>query len=337
MKKIVLSATAVLMALTLSAQQTNWSIGAKGGLNVPNITPGGSKTELSEGYSSRLAWGAGVFAEYRFNKTFSLTFGLEYSGQGGQKDGTQANPTDKYMAGMQNAIGGQFDNLITAAADMPGATAATVPTLTTVKGQLMTTFSGITDAVGQQTPYLYADYKSVAHFNYIMLPVQARAGWNFSQNSPWRVYVQAGLFAAYMFKAERVMSGESFVYTDKAMTQKLSQNAAVTGAFAALGGQLASIPDVAARTALTGFITNVSAGLGQEADFNQTVDITDDIKKFNFGFVGAVGISYTIAQRHSIFIEGGGNYGFIKIQKSDANGQNRIGAGVVQLGYSFRL
>jgi hypothetical protein len=36
-----------------------------------------------------------------------------------------------------------------------------------------------------------------------------------------------------------------------------------------------------------------------------------------------------------VFIEGGGNYGFLTIQKDSANGKNNTGAGVVNLGYAY--
>jgi len=38
-----------------------------------------------------------------------------------------------------------------------------------------------------------------------------------------------------------------------------------------------------------------------------------------------------------LFLEGGGNYGFIPIQKDDANGNNNTGAGTVTAGYLFQF
>ncbi len=304
------------------------AVGVKGGLNIPNITPGGKKTPLSEGYSSRMAWGAGVFAEVKFTPTFSLVTGLEYSGQGGKKNGNQAMPTDKYISGLQGGLQAGFAQMV---ATVGQASAPGAQQLQTFGQALNAAFTGMQ---GQMPEYLYADYNSVARFNYLMLPVQARFGWNFSANSPWRVYVQAGLFGSYMFDAEREMSGSSQVYLDAAHTQSLGA-AFQTSVIPMLAPAMAGVTDQVAQAALTAFL----GGMGSPTSFDSTQDLNDEIKRFNFGFIGAAGISYNFghAMKHSVFIEGGGNYGFIKIQKNDANGQNRIGAGTVMLGYSYTI
>jgi hypothetical protein len=49
-----------------------------------------------------------------------------------------------------------------------------------------------------------------------------------------------------------------------------------------------------------------------------------------------VGIRYQRG-RHCFFLEAGGNYGFITVQNSDANGSNRLGAASVMVGYAFSL
>jgi hypothetical protein len=49
-----------------------------------------------------------------------------------------------------------------------------------------------------------------------------------------------------------------------------------------------------------------------------------------------VGIRYQ-RNRHCFFLEAGGNYGFITVQNSDANGSNRLGAASVMAGYAFSL
>jgi hypothetical protein len=47
-------------------------------------------------------------------------------------------------------------------------------------------------------------------------------------------------------------------------------------------------------------------------------------------------LAYKIKKSY-IFIEGGGNYGFLNIQKGTANGKNETGAGTVAVGYAFWL
>ena len=67
-----------------------------------------------------------------------------------------------------------------------------------------------------------------------------------------------------------------------------------------------------------------------------TNDIKSDIHQFNVGFIGNIGFEYVTAKGRW-FIEGGGNYGFVPIQKNAANGKNTIGAGTVSVGYDFKL
>ncbi len=285
---------------------------------------------MSEGYSSRLAWGAGAFAEIKFTETFSLQAGLEYSGQGGKKNGNQAMPSSKYLAGFTGGIETGFAGMVSNVAQVSPTGAAQL----TAFGQAMNTaFAGM---AGQMPKYLYADYESVTRFDYLMLPVQAKFGWNFSQTSPWRVYVQAGLFVSYLFNAEREMSGSSMVFTDKAHTATLGQ-AFQNNVLPALSGAAAGVTDPVAAQALGNFLSGITSTLGLPTNFGGTQDIYDDLHKFNFGFIGAAGVSYTFNRRHSVFLEGGGNYGFIKLQKNAENGQNRIGAGSVMVGYSYLL
>lgn len=298
MRKNYLIITALFSFAVFGLQAQEVAIGVKGGLTIPNITPGGTKTPLSEDYKSRLAWGAGAFADFQFTKTFSLQVGLEYSGQGGKKDGMQALPVgpikQRFMAELSQVEG--------------------IPT-------------GVDQLLEAAFPsnYMYADFKSEAKFNYLMLPVQAKFGWNLSPTSPFRFYVSAGVFGSYRLSAKRVSKGTSDFYIDNGNTTFKNQ---VMGIIAGspIGGQLP------AET-----IAILEGALDQFRYKDNTQTITDDIKSFNFGVIGAVGFSYSFCDRHKVFIEGGGNYGLVKIQKSSENGQNRIGCGSVMVGYSFTL
>ena len=71
--------------------------------------------------------------------------------------------------------------------------------------------------------------------------------------------------------------------------------------------------------------------------FNATTNIKNDLNSFNVGIEGFVGISYRVNKTSAVFIEGGGNYGFMPIQKGTANGKNNTGAGVVTVGYAYTL
>lgn len=68
--------------------------------------------------------------------------------------------------------------------------------------------------------------------------------------------------------------------------------------------------------------------------FDANNDIKDQLNTFNFGFSANLGFAYHF-NKSNIFIEGGGNYGFLNIQKGTANGKNHIGAGTVALGYGY--
>lgn len=150
---------------------------------------------------------------------------------------------------------------------------------------------------GNIPPYLYANFKSEAKLNYLLVPVLAKFGWNLSVHSPVRIYVDAGPFAGFLLSAHQVTSGSSMIYADPQGTQPVSPSA-------------------------------------QPFDANN--DIKNQLNTFNFGVSGNVGFAYHY-NRSNIFIEGGGNYGFLNIQKGTENGKNQTGAGTVGIGYSYAL
>ncbi|MDP4285787.1 MAG: porin family protein [Bacteroidota bacterium] len=148
---------------------------------------------------------------------------------------------------------------------------------------------------GLTPPYLYANFKSEAKLNYLLVPVLAKFGWNLSKHSPVRIYFDAGPFAGFLLSAHQVTSGSSMIYADP-------------------GGQQPASPSA--------------------QSFNSNNDIKDQLNTFNFGISGNLGFAYHF-DKSNIFIEGGGNYGFLNIQKGTANGKNHTGAGTVALGYGY--
>jgi hypothetical protein len=68
--------------------------------------------------------------------------------------------------------------------------------------------------------------------------------------------------------------------------------------------------------------------------FNNTQNIKDQLHSTDVGFEGNLGVAYKI-KRSSIFVEGGGNYGFLNIQKGTANGKNETGAATADIGYAY--
>lgn len=250
MKKSVLLLCAATFLSGNIVYAQNFSLGAKGGISIPNLTAGGNQNPINTGYSSRLGPEASIFGEYKFSSFFSLHAAIQYSSQGGKKNGMQAFTT-------------------------PDAFAAMFP-------------------AGQAPQYLYARYNSEAKLGYLMVPVLAKFSWPFSK-SPFSIYVEAGPFVSTLLSAKQVTSGKSPLYADAAGQQALSV---------------------------------------EPQSFDNTQDIKSDLHPFNFGIEGNVGLNYRFSQ-HNIFIEGGGNYGFLNIQKKGANGDNNVGAAVAVVGYSY--
>jgi hypothetical protein len=242
-----------LLLLFFNADAQDVAIGIRGGISIPNLSAGGSQQNpLNTGYSSRQGPDAGLYAEFKFSDLFSLQPMIQYSSQGGKKDGMQAFPTP-------DAIKQQY------------------------QGE------------GQTPPtYLYANFKSDAKLNYLMIPVLAKFGWNFHK-SPFRIYVDAGPFVGFLLSAKQVTSGTSNFYADAGGTQQVTPS---------------------------------------PQNMDNTQDIKDQLNTTNFGVEGNLGLQYKLKQSY-VFIEGGGNYGFLNIQKGTANGKNNTGAATVDIGYAL--
>ena len=110
-------------------------------------------------------------------------------------------------------------------------------------------------------------------------------------------FIDAGPYAGYLLNAKQVNSGSSNVYLDEGETQPITP---------------------------------------QPVPFDGTQDIKSDLKKFNMGVQGGIGFSLK-AGPGMLVLSGGGNYGFIKIQKDATNGTNNTGAATVTLGYLIKI
>lgn len=147
------------------------------------------------------------------------------------------------------------------------------------------------------TKYLYANYKSEAKLDYLLFPILARAGWNPVPDSSFRLYTAVGPFFGLLIRAKQVTSGSGMIYLDKGGTTPITPVA---------------------------------------VSFDATTDIKSQMHLFNVGVLGFAGASYGFGPVN-LFIEGGGNFGFIPIQKDDSNGQNYMGAAVISIGSSYKL
>jgi Outer membrane protein beta-barrel domain len=243
-KHLILAIFTFLLILGEPTFAQKITIGAKGGFSIPNLTGGSTDNPLNTGYSSRLANDGGVYGEYHVNKKFAVSVGLEYSSQGGLKNGLQAFP---------NPI--------------------TIPT------------------------YLYANFKNEAKLNYLLVPLLAKYSWRLNKKSPVRIYAALGPFAGMLLNAKQITIGTSATFLNSDGTVQI---------FA-------------------------------PQSFDGSTSIKSQLYTFNAGVEGFVGISYSFTKSHALFIEGGGNYGFLSIQKGTANGKNYTGAGVLNFGYAFTL
>jgi hypothetical protein len=250
LKKIIsVLAFGVLFLFSANTFAQNFALGIRGGISIPNLTAGkGEDNPLNSGYKSRLGPDLGIFAECKVSTIFTIQPMLEYSSQGGKKNGFQAFAT-------------------------PTAYTALFPP-------------------NQAPAYLYANFKSEARLNYLLLPVLAKFGWNFHHTSALRFYADAGPYVGLLLSAKQLTTGSSNIYADSGGQQPLTQ---------------------------------------AEQSFDNTTDIKSQLHSGNFGFEANVGFSYT-QHGNNIFIEGGGNYGIVNIQKGTANGKNNAGAGTVNIG-----
>jgi len=293
MKKILVLACFLVISMQMKAQKTV-DIGLRGGLAIPNIVATGDNV-LSDGYSSRLSFGGGVLTEIGLSNLLSVRIGVEYSGQGGKRDGVQAMSTNQMITDISTQL---------------GANGVTIPAeFTTWLGQLAGHY-----------PVFYADVKNTAKFDYLMIPVSLQVGKNLG-NGPCRLYVNAGPFVSFLMSGQQISKGKTKFYlgADKALTFWDTLPPEFQGALSYLP-ELAALGDV----------------LQNGTEFG-TATITGDLRPVNVGIQGNVGLSYKCSDRNRLFIEAGGNYGFVRIQKDATNGANRLGSANVMVGYAYRI
>lgn len=171
--------------------------------------------------------------------------------------------------------------------------------------QLEPLWAALTEYQVPHDDYMYADIKSEAILDYLEIPVMGK--YRFHLGSKINFYLQAGPYMGILLHAKDVTSGNSSLYVDKARILPVDV-----------------ILQAAQQTPIG------------EVPFDNTQNITSDVKRFNVGFQGAAGFGL-IMKSGEFFLEGGGNYGFIPVQKDDANGNNNTGAGTVTVGYLFNL
>jgi hypothetical protein len=261
MRKTFMQAALFLLftGFLFSARAQQVEFGFFGGVSIPNLTASGSSNDpLNTGYSSRLGPDFGLIRETHFTKHFSIESRIEYSSQGGKKDGLQAFPTPAQMAYYFQSQG------------------------------------------MEAPPYLYSNFKSDVRLNYLRFPFLAKLGWDLGQQSHFRFSVAAGPFLGILLSAKQVVSGSGNIYADPAAQQELP---------------------------------------GGPQSFDSTDNIRSQLHKANVGIDGNIGLAYIFGKDRlqKIYLEAGGNYGFINIQTGSENGKNNTGAATILLGYTHRF
>ncbi|MDR1864688.1 MAG: PorT family protein [Bacteroidales bacterium] len=188
MNKRILGCMAAVFLTFGATTAQNVQFGLRAGLNLPNITGGGNNTPVSEGYASRLAAGAGVFSEVRLSDRWSARFGVEYSGQGGKKDGLQAMPTSRLINELTGSMAGIGSS----------------PDLSILQPLL---------EMAKNMPYFYANINNTVKFDYVMIPLLAQYNIGLGE-SPWSVYVNAGPFVSFLVSGKQVSEGNTRLYAD---------------------------------------------------------------------------------------------------------------------------
>jgi hypothetical protein len=99
--KITLNLFLIFILCAISGHSQTTALGFQGGISIPNLTSSGSEQNpLNTGYGSRLGPEFSLFAEFKISDLFSVVPMIQYSSQGGKKDGLQAFAVPPDLAAM---------------------------------------------------------------------------------------------------------------------------------------------------------------------------------------------------------------------------------------------
>jgi hypothetical protein len=80
----------IMVFLVCEGNAQSINVGVKAGVSIPNLTTGGTNTPINSGYSSIFGPDGSIFAEIPLCGAFRIVPTIEYSSQGGKKNGFQA-------------------------------------------------------------------------------------------------------------------------------------------------------------------------------------------------------------------------------------------------------
>lgn len=148
--------------------------------------------------------------------------------------------------------------------------------------------------------YLYANLKNVSRLNYLQLPLLIKFQYPIAFKGHLQAFAQVGPYLGYLLVSKQVVHSDNLkVYLDDAGTLEIPPSL-------------------------------VQQFFGTSID--TVIEAKDELHRWNVGVQGGIGLSW-VSGKHKIFIEGGGNYGFVPVQKADEHGKNNIGAATVLIGY----
>lgn len=160
---------------------------------------------------------------------------------------------------------------------------------------------------------LYADYRSESDLHYLEIPILAKFGWG----TDWHFYADAGPYFGFLLDAKQITSGTSKIFLD------------------AEGNQTLLVPNPLYDPDNPG--DNPEFWELAPKSFDVVTDTKDKLESFNVGVHFGVGVSKKLANKHEVFFDVRGSFGFIPLQKDETFGESRVGSIVLALGYAYTL
>lgn len=149
--------------------------------------------------------------------------------------------------------------------------------------------------------YYFADFENTAILNYIETPVMVK--YTFKPDSKQSFYLLGGPYAGFLVNAKTKTRGSSTIYLDNSGTPLL------------LPPANQPLPPIS---------------------FDADTDVTDSIRRFNFGITGGGGVKFRHASKNYLFVEARAAYGLTRIQKDPiTSGESRTGNLLISFGYAF--
>ncbi len=171
----------------------------------------------------------------------------------------------------------------------------------TIPAQYLPVFQ---QAFGTDKDYLFATLNNVSRINYLQIPLMLKFSYPLALQGRLKVFAQAGPYIGYLIAAKQIVKSNNLrVYFDAEGNKEIPQN---------LVAQF--------------FGTSIDTAIAAR----------NDLHKFNTGIQGGAGVSYETG-RSRFFLEGGGNYGLLSIQKGEEHGKNNIGAATILAGYAYNI